>query len=90
MRIRHYGLLSTARREQLKELQLAFGVRVLEIKEKKNWKDVCRDHLNFDPDLCPCCGKGRMIIIEMLLPERSPPKFYIPKPQTVNKNDSIL
>lgn len=73
VRIRHYGLLSTAHRDQLRKLQLAFGVKVPKIKEKKNWKDVCREYLNFDPDLCPCCGKGKMIIVEQFLPGRSPP-----------------
>jgi len=72
VRIRHYGLLSTARRGQLRELQLVFGI-VPEVKEKKDWKEICREHLNFDPDICPLCGKGKMVTIEMLLPGRPPP-----------------
>jgi hypothetical protein len=73
VRIRHYGLLSTTRREQLRELQCAFGLNVQQEKEKKNWKDICRDHLNYDPDLCPQCGKGHMITIEVLYGGRPPP-----------------
>ena len=76
VRIRHYGLLSTARRPMLRELQRNFNIFVSETKPKKNWKEVCREHLNFDPDICPHCGKGKMIIHERLLPERSPPFFY--------------
>jgi len=73
VRIRHYGLLSTARREQLRELQQAFGIDVQKVEEKKNWKDICREHLNYNPDICPQCGKGRMITIEMFLAGRPPP-----------------
>jgi len=73
VRIRHYGLLSTARRDQLRELQSAFGVNVPKIKEKKNWKDICREHLNYNPDICPQCGKGNMISVELFFGPRPPP-----------------
>jgi hypothetical protein len=73
VRIRHYGLLSTARREELRELQLAFGINAPKVREKKNWKEVCREHLNYDPDLCPVCGKGHMLTIEMFFGARPPP-----------------
>ena len=73
VRIRHYGLLSTARRGQLRELQQAFGVEVPKIREKKHWKDVCREHLNYNPDICPQCGKGHMSTIEMFFGPRPPP-----------------
>lgn len=73
VRIRHYGLLSTARRQQLRELQLAFGIKVQEVKEKKHWKVLCREHLNYNPDLCPKCGKGNMVTIEILAGPRPPP-----------------
>ena len=73
VRIRHYGLLSTTRRVQLRELQKAFGIDISCKKEKKNWKDVCREHLNYNPDICPQCGKGHMVIIEMFPGARSPP-----------------
>ena len=73
VRIRHYGLLSTARREELRELQLAFGINNPKIREKKHWKEVCREHLNYDPDICPQCGKGHMSTIEMFFGPRPPP-----------------
>jgi hypothetical protein len=72
VRIRHYGLLSATKRNQLREIQRSQGVIHIE-PEKKNWKDICREHLSYDPDLCPNCGKGKMITIERLLPGRSPP-----------------
>jgi hypothetical protein len=73
VRIRHFGLLSTARREQLRELQQAFGIDVPKIKENKHWKDICREHLNYNPDRCPICGKGNMVTVEMLFGPRPPP-----------------
>jgi hypothetical protein len=73
VRIRHYGLLSTTKRPLLRQLQKAFGIQVPAIKEKKNWKQVCREHLHYNPDICPVCGKGNMITIEIMLPARAPP-----------------
>lgn len=73
VRIRHYGLLSTARRKQLRELQRAFGLKVQTVKQKKHWKDICREHLQYDPDLCPKCGKGHMITMDVLYGGRPPP-----------------
>lgn len=77
VRIRHYGLLSTARREELRELQQAFGIITPKIREKKTWKEVCREHLNYNPDICPHCGKGRMITVELLLGSRPPPLYPV-------------
>lgn len=73
VRIRHYGLLSTARREQLRELQQAFGIMINKVREKRHWKDICREHLNYNPDRCPICGKGHMVTVEIFLNPRPPP-----------------
>ena len=73
VRIRHYGLLSTARREELRKLQLALGVQVQVVKEKKRWKELCREYLNYNPDVCPRCGNGNMVTIEVLPGPRPPP-----------------
>jgi hypothetical protein len=72
VRIRHYGLLSTTKRNLLRHIQCSRGI-VVPIAAKKNWKEICREHLHYDPDLCPHCGKGKMITIERMLPGRSPP-----------------
>jgi hypothetical protein len=74
VRIRHYGLLSTSKRKLLREFQAQFGVMPEISIEKKYWKEICRNHLNWDPDLCPQCGKGKMVTIERLIPGRSPPE----------------
>jgi hypothetical protein len=73
VRIRHYGLLSTSKRKLLRSFQAQFGVMPVISPEKKHWKEICREHLNWDPDLCPQCGKGKMITIERVIPGRSPP-----------------
>ena len=77
IRIRHYGMLSTSRRPMLRELQQAFGIIVPVIKEKKDWKQICREHLNYNPDLCPCCGKGTMITIDVFQAGRPPPAHLL-------------
>ncbi len=85
VRIRHYGMLATAKRKQLRQLQMAFGIVVPEKNEKKNWKDICREHLNYNPDICPCCKKGRMLTIDVFLPGRPPPfNTNAQKPGTLN------
>ena len=76
VRIRYFGLLATSKRIQLRELQLAFGIIVPTSKKKKDWKELCRDQLGYNPDLCPCCGKASMVTIEWFLPGRDPPEFF--------------
>jgi hypothetical protein len=73
VRIRHYGLLSASKRKLLRTVQQSFGITVSPVPEKKHWKEICRQHLDYDPDLCPHCRKGKMITIERILPGRSPP-----------------
>ena len=67
---------AASKRELLRELQAAFGIIVPLKKEKRTWKEICEDNLDYNPDLCPCCGKGKMITIERLLPSRAPPVQY--------------
>ena len=88
VRIRHFGLLSTTKRDQWRELQQAFGIIVPELKVKKDWKQISRELLQFDPDLCPCCKIGKMITIEVLLPSRAPPDISLIN-QQLQTNNSI-
>jgi hypothetical protein len=85
VRIRHYGLLSSSKRELLRELQAAFGITVPLKKERRTWKEICVAHLDYNPDVCPHCGKGRMITIERLLPARAPP-VYISSNENTRSN----
>lgn len=75
VRIRYFGFLSSKKREQLRQLQKEHGVTILQKKEKKDWKQLCREHLGYDPDLCPHCKKGKMVTIERFDPIRGPPLF---------------
>jgi len=89
VRIRHYGLLSTAKRPELRELQQAFGICVPPVKEKKDWKQICREYLKYDPDSCPCCGKGKMVTIGMYLADRSPPYLLSPMKSVIFSENAI-
>ena len=84
VRIRHFGLLAAKNRPQLRALQLNQGMAVSRIREQKDWKQVCREHLGYDPDLCPHCKKGKMVTIERLVPARGPP-VYIARSQNANR-----
>ena len=90
VRIRHYGLLSTSRRHELRELQRAFGINNPIVREKKNWKEVCREHLNYDPDICPKCGKGHMLTIELFYAPRPPPVPIVASIKSFEKSQNII
>lgn len=77
VKIRHFGIFSARAVNRLhvtKCRMLDQPVTQWVKPPKKDWKQVCKDKLNFDPDLCPCCKKGRMITKEHLAkPRRGPP-----------------
>ena len=79
VKIRHFGLFSARSADKLhvtKCLMQGKPATKREKPEKKNWKQVCKEKLNFDPDLCPCCKKGTMILKEYLeVPKRGPPEI---------------
>jgi hypothetical protein len=86
VRIRHYGLLSATKRAQLRQIQQDLGVAVtLDNGTKKEWKQICREHLSFDPDLCPLCKKGRMITVECVVPVRGPPPMIVAQSTEIRK-----
>lgn len=80
VKIRHFGIMSsrqTNRLHAVKCLMQGQPVTKREKKTKKNWKLVCKDKLNFDPDLCPCCKKGKMVTKEFLENQkRGPPEIF--------------
>ena len=86
VRIRHYGLLSATKRAQLRQVQKYLGVVItLGNGIKKEWKQICREHLRFDPDLCPHCKKGRMVTIECCGPVRGPPPMIVASQDLIRK-----
>jgi hypothetical protein len=85
VRIRYYGLLSATRKDQFRELQVSMGLVPSPSNKKKirkPWKDLCREHLNYDPDQCPNCKTGRMIQMERFTPLRGPPLLIHPNKTT--------
>jgi hypothetical protein len=82
VRIRYYGILSSTRKEDFRQLQISMGMPPSPSNKKKlrkPWKEICRDHLHFDPDMCPHCKAGHMIMVERFTPERGPPLHFLLK-----------
>ena len=75
VRIRHFGLLAAKNRSLLRQLQGRQGLENPQKSEKKDWKQISREHLGYDPDLCPLCKKGKMVTIEKTYPVRGPPSI---------------
>lgn len=73
VRIRHYGILSSTGRKRFSELRIAFGLLPVSKRIKKDWKQICREQLNYDPDICPHCQKGIMKTFDSWSPGRPPP-----------------
>jgi hypothetical protein len=82
VRIRYYGILSSTRKDRFRELQISMGVPPSPANKKKHrkpWKEICREHLNFDPDLCPHCRKRTMVLLQRFTPLRGPPLQFLLK-----------
>lgn len=74
VRIRYYGFLSSSRKSDFRNIQVSLGCPAEPaVRKKRHWKEVCRTYLGYDPDCCPKCGKGKMIVQERFQPGRSPP-----------------
>jgi hypothetical protein len=77
VKIRHYGLFSNrCRKDLLKKCRKIMRISKNEFKESvETWKEMLLRITGFDVEKCPYCGKGKMILVETLLPEycNSPP-----------------
>jgi hypothetical protein len=79
MKIRHYGILSNRNRTtKLLTCKEILGVSTNEDHEqveKPTWEELLARITGIDPRLCPNCGKGKMLLKEVLLPtiNRAPP-----------------
>jgi hypothetical protein len=80
MKIRHYGILSNRNRNtkllQCKQLLGPVMNQDEQQVEKQSWQELLTRITGIDPSICPICGKGRMIVKEILLPHygRCPPQ----------------
>jgi len=82
VRIRHYGILSSSRKQKTLPLIHQQHNSVYHKENppslklwrarKKDWKHICTRHLNYNPDCCPVCKKQTMITI-LIFDRRGPP-----------------
>jgi hypothetical protein len=71
VKIRHYGILASRTKPQLKMQQMKMGVSIVK-KEKLTWKQITKQTMGFDVDICPCCKRG-MMITELFFDAHAPP-----------------
>ena len=72
VRIRHFGILATACRDTLRDVQAQLGsVPVPKKRARKGWQDICRVK-GLDIDVCPSCGLGHLMLVATIPRIRSP------------------
>lgn len=76
VRIRHYGILSSSRKQKtLPAIHYQLG-SVYRKESWKDWKQICVQHLDYNPDCCPVCKKQTMITI-LVFDKRGPPEVAL-------------
>jgi len=60
-KMRHYGILASRVKPQLKIMQQKMGVTQTQKPEKIDWKEIVKTKMGFDVEKCPCCSSGKMI-----------------------------
>jgi len=75
VKIRHYGILSNRNRQR----KLARCKKLLGVdgpqehkQEKESWQELLQRITGHDPRICPFCGKGTMVLKEVLIPSPFP------------------
>ncbi|OGP92490.1 MAG: hypothetical protein A2156_13575 [Deltaproteobacteria bacterium RBG_16_48_10] len=75
VKIRYYGILShRSPKGKLLRCKKLLGVVTSEKPEqvsKETWEDLFTRITGIDPRICPHCGKGKMILKEILLPQQN-------------------
>lgn len=71
MRIRHYGILSSSRKQNTLPLIHQQLNSLYEVPEKKDWKQIS-SALGFNPDCCPLCKQQTMVTL-LSFDRRGPP-----------------
>lgn len=74
VKIRHYGLLSSRnRKNKLTRCMALLGVHHRHQKKQRlPWQDLLERITGEDPRSCPYCGKGRLVLKEVLAPAALP------------------
>jgi hypothetical protein len=75
MKIRHYGILSNRNRKS----KMALCKELLGVdspseheQEKESWQELLQRITGLDPRICPFCGRGKMVLKEVLSPSTFP------------------
>lgn len=71
-KIRHYGILSTRNKGKLRGLQSKMGIVYETEKSLSPYTGI--GGKGYDPKLCPCCKKGRMVVV-LSFKSRAPPQI---------------
>jgi Putative transposase/Transposase zinc-binding domain len=78
-KMRHYGFLSNRNAATLGMQQMQMGIiPPPKQKVKKEWKEVAKEKLHCDVDVCPCCKTGRMVTI-LAFEAHGPPAWAVNK-----------
>lgn len=76
VKIRHYGILSNrSRNSKLARSMSLLGAKPLNQdlqKHREPWQDLLERITGIDPRICPYCGKGKMLVKEVLNPSALP------------------
>ncbi len=75
-KIRYFGILSSRNRKtKLKKCMGILGMKLSTLKDEvsKDWKVLLFELTGMDPAICPCCGKGKMILTVEFNPGEDPP-----------------
>jgi Putative transposase len=63
-KMRHYGFLSNRNAATLGLKQMQMGITPQpKQKEKKEWKEIAKEKLHYDVDVCPFCKAGNMVTL---------------------------
>lgn len=76
VKVRHYGILSNRNRhKKLVVAKTLLGVNDPDTSKdgKETWQDLLTRITGRDPRICPYCGKGRMVLKEVLKPSALSP-----------------
>ena len=68
VRIRHFGLHASRRRNDLARCRRLIGAPAVPISQKETWVEAFRRLLGTEALLCPRCGKADMVIVKTLRP----------------------
>lgn len=63
VRIRHYGILSSSRKQHILPLLHQQLESRYEFPEDKSWKQISTERLGYNPDACPVCKKLTMVTV---------------------------